>query len=91
VDQALRSLRAPATAPSSAMPASAAAGLDYLSYKPLPSGTDLKTALSDTQWRTMRVFDQFIKLAAPMPKLPIVNPPLWELGHVVVGFQPHSA
>ncbi len=82
MDQALRSLRAPATAPSSALSATTAGGLDYLSYEPLPSGADLKTALGDTQWRTMRVFDQFIKLAAPMPKLPIVNPPLWELGHV---------
>jgi len=71
VDQALPAV----TADPSGVP-------DYLRYKPLANVAELKTALSDCQWRTMRVFDQYIKLAKPMPKLPIVNPPLWEFGHV---------
>ncbi len=55
---------------------------DYLHYGPLPAPAELQSALADSQWRTMRVFDQFIALEVTMPKLPIVNPPLWELGHV---------
>ncbi len=55
---------------------------DYLRYRPLPPASQLLDDLNDSQRRTMRVFDHFVALDVQMPKLPIVNPPLWELGHV---------
>lgn len=55
---------------------------DYLGYAPLASPADLQAGLSDSQSQTLRVFDQLGVQALNMPKLPTVNPPLWELGHV---------
>lgn len=55
---------------------------DYLSYRPLPAIARLIADLNDSQRRTMRLLDYFVALGRPMPKLAIVNPPLWELGHV---------
>ncbi len=55
---------------------------DFLRYGPLPPADELRDGLADSQRRTMRIFDHFVALDVPMPKLAIVNPPLWELGHV---------
>lgn len=46
----------------------------------------LATALSDARQHTLALFDRFAAVGlddpANVPLLPIVNPPLWELGHI---------
>ena len=55
---------------------------DYLRYGCLPAPAALLAGLAESQRRTLRLFDHFIALGLQMPKLAIVNPPLWEFGHL---------
>jgi iron(II)-dependent oxidoreductase len=55
---------------------------DFSLYRPHPPAARLQSWLRDTQARSLALLEcaQGERMAVPM--LPIVNPPLWELGHV---------
>lgn len=64
------------------------ASTDYLRYQPLCSPTQLRADLADSQRQTAALLTRVIAAmqddptAMQMPRLPIVNPLPWELGHV---------
>lgn len=55
---------------------------DYLSYGSPPGAEQLRDGFADSQGRTLRLFEHWLALDRPMPRLDIVNPPHWEFGHV---------
>ncbi len=55
---------------------------DFALYRPHPAPGVLRGCLADAHQLT-RALTQFLDSASPaVPRLPIVNPPLWELGHI---------
>ena len=55
---------------------------DFSQYRPHPAAATLRDWLSET-CKLTRALTQFLGSESPeVPLLQIVNPPLWELGHV---------
>ena len=55
---------------------------DFSLYRPHPSGATLAEWLRETQALTDALFGVIDAARLDVPKIPIVNPPLWEIGHV---------
>jgi iron(II)-dependent oxidoreductase len=55
---------------------------DFAQYRPHPDAATLCAWLTDAQQRTRRLTARFATQTLEVPLLPIVNPPLWELGHM---------
>ena len=55
---------------------------DFSRFRPHPSGTALSAWLRETQGLTDTLFSVIDAARLDVPKIRIVNPPLWEIGHV---------
>lgn len=55
---------------------------DFAHYRPHPGAEQLREALADAQERTRMLTRNFDDANAVVPRLAIVNPPIWELGHL---------
>ena len=55
---------------------------DFSRFRPHPSGTALSAWLRETQSTTDTLFSVIDAQRLDVPKIRIVNPPLWEIGHV---------
>lgn len=55
---------------------------DFTQYRPHPTAMQLREWLTHTHRRTIELTHQFDDANAVVPLLNIVNPPVWELGHV---------
>ena len=55
---------------------------DFALYRPHPLATTLRAWLTEAQQLTRRLAARFDMHSADVPLLDIVNPPLWELGHL---------
>lgn len=65
-----------------AEPMARASWPDFSLYRPHPAATDLRDWLGEA-CKLTRVLTRFLRNASPaVPMLQIVNPPLWELGHI---------
>ena len=80
-----RSMHSPQRAPSAHPVASAAAAADAAAACPEPAAA-LASACAEqlriARVRTLGLFDDLPANALLGPRLPVVNPPLWELGHL---------
>lgn len=59
-----------------------AAWPDFSQFRPHPSGATLAAWLRETQALTDTLFSVIDETRLDVPSIAIVNPPLWELGHV---------
>ena len=55
---------------------------DFAQFRPHPAATVLCERLTEAHARTRKLFARFATRSMEVPLLAIVNPPLWELGHV---------
>ncbi|MFM9972686.1 MAG: selenoneine synthase SenA [Burkholderiales bacterium] len=55
---------------------------DFALYRPHPVVSTLREWLMDAHRRTCSLTEKFDDISAVVPLLAIVNPPIWELGHV---------
>ena len=54
---------------------------DFAQYRPHATPAALADSLRDARERTARLLSVITPRRLSVPMLPIVNPPLWELGH----------
>jgi iron(II)-dependent oxidoreductase len=55
---------------------------DFAQFRPHPDAATLRAWLADAHQATRRLTARFATQSLEVPLLAIVNPPLWELGHV---------
>jgi iron(II)-dependent oxidoreductase len=55
---------------------------DFSAFRPNVSAANLAAWLADAHARTRALFAVFATRPLAVPRVPILNPPLWELGHV---------
>jgi iron(II)-dependent oxidoreductase len=55
---------------------------DFAQFRPYPAAPALSQWLTDAHARTREIFGALSAARFEVPCIPIVNPPLWELGHV---------
>ena len=55
---------------------------DFASFRPYPPPATLKRWLADAHARTRSLFEDLDGARMRVPLLAVVNPPVWELGHI---------